>query len=669
MFSQGLTAQKVPRVRPTKVAKKGKDDEERVEKTVGWEDTPRKGPIKPENQQKLTEAELNEDITRILKAINPHAPQNIVRYSFKDNCYKPVVVEQVAVHFVSEGSLIHKDSDEAKRMIAGESLPAEETEPDEEKNETLATPVEDGGEVDGAGVGVGEEDRPDSVASKTDKNQKKCPNQINFSERASQTLNNPLREKSIQTEPPPRTNFSANANQWENYDAHVEELLKLEKNKEKQKDTLPERVIVTENDNLPKVGKSPKIFERMVHQNIFDEKAQNFKYFEDASDDCKGQEGTLLPLWKFQYEEAKTLSVTAICWNNKFEDLFAVGMGSYDFRQQGFGMVVFYSFKNSSFPEFFYPTKSGVLCLDIHKQNSNLVAVGFYDGCVAVYNLSNKGVEPVHKSTATTGKHTHPVWQVRWQNDDMDNNHNFYSVSSDGRVVSWTLVRNELLYTDIIRLSVIGAVSEGPDDAQLPIFTCGLAFDFHKEIDSLFLVGTEGGKIHQCSKTYSSHILETYNAHSMAVGAVKWNCFHPKVFISGSLDWTVKIWNYTVNIPLLTFDLNAAIGDVSWSPYSSTVFGAVTADGKVHVFDLSINKYEPICRQSVAAKGTKLTHLEFNPMNPTITVGDDRGYINSFKLSPNLRSKPKAKKGQELPQGPEVEVAKMEKLLNLLQEM
>lgn len=31
--------------------------------------------------------------------------------------------------------------------------------------------------------------------------------------------------------------------------------------------------------------------------------------------------------------------------------------------------------------------------------------------------------------------------QVLWQNDDMDNNHNFYSVSSDGRVVCWTLVK------------------------------------------------------------------------------------------------------------------------------------------------------------------------------------------------------------------------------------
>lgn len=50
----------------------------------------------------------------------------------------------------------------------------------------------------------------------------------------------------------------------------------------------------------------------------------------------------------------------------------------------------------------------------------------------------------------------------------------------------------------------------------------------------------------QCSKTYSSQFLETYVAHSMAVDAVKWNHFHPKVFISCSSDWTVKIWDHAI---------------------------------------------------------------------------------------------------------------------------
>ncbi|XP_040890100.1 dynein, axonemal, intermediate chain 1, paralog 2 [Toxotes jaculatrix] len=674
--------QKVPGAKPAKAASKKKDEEEGVDTGDGREEwSHRKALNKPADQLELTDAELKEEITRILTADNPHAPQNIVRYSFKERSFKPISVDQLAVHFVLEGSLLHQDSDEARRLRAKEAVSEDTetvdtgTEADEEKPETPATPVEEGGEVEEAG----EEDRPDSVAFKTDKKEPKLINQFNFSERASQTLNNPLRERSCQTEPPPRSVFSATANQWEIYDVYVEELQKQERNKEKQK-TMPSQkdggkskkkvmLMETQSDDITKVRKASKIIERMVHQNMFDDIAQDFKYFEDASDEFRGQEGTLLPLWKFQYDKAKRLSVTALCCNNKYQDLFAVGMGSYDFSKQGSGMLVFYSLKNSAFPEYIYPTSSGVLCLDIHKQHSYLVAVGFYNGCVAVYNLKEEGLEPVYKSTAKTGKHTDPVWQVRWQSDDMDNNHNFYSVSSDGRVVSWTLVKNELVFTDIIRLSLNGAVSEGPEGAQQLSIACGTAFDFHKQIDYLFLVGTGEGKIHKCSKTYSSQFLETYDAHSMAVDAVKWNHFHPNVFISCSSDWTVKIWDHTINTPMLTFDLNAAVGDVSWSPYSSTVCAAVTTDGTVHVFDLSVNKYEAICQQSVVAKKkTKLTHIEFNPIYPIIIVGDDRGYVTSLKLSPNLRKKPKAKKGQELPKGPELEVAKMEKLLSLLRE-
>jgi len=33
---------------------------------------------------------------------------------------------------------------------------------------------------------------------------------------------------------------------------------------------------------------------------------------------------------------------------------------------------------------------------------------------------------------------------------------------------------------------------------------------------------------------------------------------------------------------MFTFDLGSAVGDVAWAPYSSTVFAAVTADGKVN---------------------------------------------------------------------------------------
>ena len=41
--------------------------------------------LKPDDQLELTDSELKEEFTRILTANNPHAPQNIVRFSFKVN--------------------------------------------------------------------------------------------------------------------------------------------------------------------------------------------------------------------------------------------------------------------------------------------------------------------------------------------------------------------------------------------------------------------------------------------------------------------------------------------------------------------------------------------------------------------------------------------------------
>lgn len=45
-----------------------------------------------------------------------------------------------------------------------------------------------------------------------------------------------------------------------------------------------------------------------------------------------------------------------------------------------------------------------------------------------------------------------------------------------------------------------------------------------------------------------------------------------------------------------------------------------------------------------------------------------RGNIISLKLSPNLRKKPKEKKGQEAPKGPEFEIPKLDKILSLVRD-
>lgn len=87
------------------------------------------------------------------------------------------------------------------------------------------------------------------------------------------------------------------------------------------------------------------------------------------------------------------------------------------------------------------------------------------------------------------------------------------------------------------------------------------------------------------------------------------------------------MWTQSSTTPLFVFDLQSSVGDISWSIFSSTSFGAATADGKVFVFDLAVNKYAALCEQVVVQKKkTKLTHFAFNPEYPVCVVGDSKGH-------------------------------------------
>jgi len=187
-------------------------------------------------------------------------------------------------------------------------------------------------------------------------------------------------------------------------------------------------------------------------------------------------------------------NVTCICWNPRYKDLFAVGYGNYYFkRQRRGGTVCIYSIKNFKWPEYMFSCEKGVMSLDFHPNYAALLAVGLYDGKVLVYDIRNKHKKPIYSSNVRTEKHTDPVWQVTW-NPDMSKSINFYSISSDGRVMNWILMKNKLEPEEVIRLKLTGKSNE--EDISLIGLAGGLCFDFNKFDPNMFLVGTEEGKIH-----------------------------------------------------------------------------------------------------------------------------------------------------------------------------
>ena len=135
----------------------------------------------------LTDQELRR-FTKILRADNPEAPKNI-RFSHKEKSFKlEASIDQSEIHFAQEGCLLHGNSDDAKKQVEREADEKAAAAKEAEKKKEAGDMEEDASNL---------------------------RNQFNFSERASQTLNNALRDRGTMTEPPPSVEYSSQCNQWE----------------------------------------------------------------------------------------------------------------------------------------------------------------------------------------------------------------------------------------------------------------------------------------------------------------------------------------------------------------------------------------------------------------------------------------------------------------------
>ena len=660
-------------------------------------------------------------------------PNKISRFSFKDGAYKDYPnIDYTAVHFGMDGTIAAIGSDEA-RPVAAESLnlgrfggssdsaaPTPRSAMPSARKSARGTggdqpaaeeaPKDGEPKPEGAEGGEAEADEEDENAPKGP--QKIEKNQFNFSDRQAQTFNYGMKEHQSMTEPAPVGNLNASATQWSIFDAYLELFLASRANKSdgrKKTETDAksaggaaaaaiaaaaaaamdpmERLMMQLVGDASFTGKV-KNLERLVNQNSEETQYHAFKFYDDPADKEKEDgTGSLTPLFTFSCEAAKNRTVTALVWNPKYADLFAVGYGSYDaLNPSTSGMITCFSLKNPSFPEYVFTTGAGVMCLDFHPQHPALLACGFFDGTVAVFDVRSKQNAPVYVSRDPKTRHSEPVWSVKFQPEDAAAGTplNFVSVSSDGRVTNWFLSKSELLNEELMELKLVplkataatgsldstqsmeataevkpnvgGAEKASASAALVGGLAAGSCLDFSPSHHSSYVVGTEQGAVHRCSTAFTGNYLQTFDGHSMGVYSIAWNRFHPRVFLSCSADWTVKIWESNTPRAMMNFDLGTSVGDAAWAPYASTVFAACTSDGKVFVFDLATNKYDPIAqfqyakprKEAAAGAGgagkdanasatVKCTRVCFNPRNPVILVGDDRGNITSFKLSPNLR--------------------------------
>ena len=131
---------------------------------------------------------------------------------------------------------------------------------------------------------------------------------------AAQTFNAPMRERGVSTEPPPMKVVGENVTQWKIYDTYMDMYQNQLREQAASKQgggmtsTSDSSASSGKDDDVihsEAMGRSLKILERMVNQNEEDEIFQDFKYWEDQSDQFRDGEGSLLPLWRFSTERTK----------------------------------------------------------------------------------------------------------------------------------------------------------------------------------------------------------------------------------------------------------------------------------------------------------------------------------------------------------------------------
>lgn len=71
----------------------------------------------------------------------------------------------------------------------------------------------------------------------------------------------------------------------------------------------------------------------------------------------------------------------------------------------------------------------------------------------------------------------------------------------------------------------------------------------------MYLVATDEGTVHRCSKSYAEQYLDSYFGHSGPIYKVRCNPFVSDLFLTCSADWSCKLWNWREETAITNFQV------------------------------------------------------------------------------------------------------------------
>ncbi|XP_049791766.1 cytoplasmic dynein 1 intermediate chain isoform X13 [Schistocerca nitens] len=342
--------------------------------------------------------------------------------------------------------------------------------------------------------------------------------------------------------------------------------------------------------------------------------------------------------WFYDERWSRNRCVTSMDWSPQFPELLVASYhNNEDSPNDPDGVCLIWNTKfKKRTPEYIFHCQSPVMSSIFARFHPNLILGGTYSGQIVLWDNRVQKRTPIQRTPLSSAAHTHPVYCLSVVGTQ--NAHNLISVSTDGRLCSWSL--------DM--LSKPQETLELHHKQGKPVAATCLAFP-HGDVNN-FVVGSEEGAVYSaCRHGSKAGVTESYEGHQgpvtgISTHSVQGGIDFSHLFLTSSFDWTVKLWSQQATEgkegkdrrPLYSFEDNGDyVYDVAWSPIHPALFATADGTGRLDLWNLNQDTEVPTA--SITVDGNPaLNRVSWTPSGLHVTVGDDMGKIWVFDVGEQL---------------------------------
>ncbi|KAK3745357.1 hypothetical protein RRG08_064682 [Elysia crispata] len=353
---------------------------------------------------------------------------------------------------------------------------------------------------------------------------------------------------------------------------------------------------------------------------------------EGKDDDQLAGERLKLQQHFFDERWSRRRTITSMDWSPQFPELL---VASYNANEDapndpdGVALIWNLKYKNMA-PEYIFHCQSAVMSTCFAQFHPNMVIGGTYSGRIVLWDNRVNKRTPVQRTPLSATSHTHPVYCVNVVGTQ--NAHNLISVSTDGKVCSWSL----------------DMLSQPQDSMELqskqnkPVAaTC---FSFLSGDANNFIVGSEECVTYSaCRHGSKAGINDMFEGHQGPLTSIDTHRVPGQIdfspyFLTSSFDWTIKLWSMKQPYYIHSFEDNSDyVYDVRWSPIHPALFASVDGEGRLDLWNLNSETEVPTA--SVVIDGRPaLNQCRWHQSGHHISVGDNAGRIHLYDVGEHMAS-------------------------------